>query len=174
MNKVSLLLFVLLVVMQAGEPEGSMRVQMYLLTSSGKGEEIGTIKIEETDYGTLFIPDLTGLSPGIHGFHVHQYPDCSPAEKEGTQVPGLSAGGHLDPMGTDYHSGPFGEGHLGDLPVLYVHEDGTATLPVLAPRIRISDMRGHSLMIHTGGDNYLDEPQKLGGGGARVACGLIK
>ncbi len=28
-------------------------------------------------------------------------------------------------------------------------------------------------MIHAGGDNYSDTPEKLGGGGARVACGVI-
>jgi Cu-Zn family superoxide dismutase len=45
---------------------------------------------------------------------------------------------------------------------------------VLAPRIKVSDLKGRSLMIHAGGDNYSDSPQKLGGGGARVACGVIK
>jgi len=29
-------------------------------------------------------------------------------------------------------------------------------------------------MIHAGGDNYADQPAPLGGGGARVACGVIK
>ncbi|MFQ5544838.1 MAG: superoxide dismutase family protein, partial [Acidiferrobacterales bacterium] len=67
-----------------------------------------------------------------------------------------------------------GEGHLGDLPALYVDGDGNATYPILAPRLRVADLRGRSLMIHSGGDNYSDNPKKLGGGGARMACGVVK
>jgi Cu-Zn family superoxide dismutase len=119
-------------------------------------------------------PDLNGLAPGLHGFHVHENPSCAAAEKNGKSIPGLAAGGHDDPAGTGRHEGPYGEGHLGDLPPLYADQDGHATLPVLAPRIKFSDLKGRSLIIHAGGDNYSDSPQKLGGGGARVACGVIK
>lgn len=28
-------------------------------------------------------------------------------------------------------------------------------------------------MVHEGGDNYSDDPKPLGGGGARVACGVV-
>jgi Cu-Zn family superoxide dismutase len=38
----------------------------------------------------------------------------------------------------------------------------------------MADVKGRSLMIHAGGDNYADQPAPLGGGGARVACGAIK
>jgi Cu-Zn family superoxide dismutase len=138
------------------------------------GKDIGKIKVEPSKFGTIFTPDLTDLTPGIHGVHVHQNPDCGPAEKDGKTVPGLAAGGHYDPDGAGHHAGPYGDGHLGDLPALYVDAEGTATQPVLAPRIRISDLKGHSLVIHAGGDNYSDHPKKLGGGGARMACGIVK
>ena len=85
----------------------------------------------------------------------------------------LSAGGHYDPEETGTHQGPYGEGHLGDLPVLTVNEDGEANLPVLAPRLSMEDMPGRSLMIHEGGDTYTDEPH-LGGGGTRMACGVVE
>jgi hypothetical protein len=55
-----------------------------------------------------------------------------------------------------------------------VGADGKATLPVLAPRLKVADIKGKSLMIHAGGDNYSDAPAPLGGGGARVACGVVK
>jgi Cu-Zn family superoxide dismutase len=55
-----------------------------------------------------------------------------------------------------------------------VASDGKATLPVLAPRLKVADIRGRSLMIHAGGDNYSDSPAPLGGGGDRVACGVVK
>ena len=86
---------------------------------------------------------------------------------------GQNAGGHYDPGNTGRHEGPYGNGHLGDLPVLAVNASGAATVPVLAPRVRVSDLLGRSLMVHAGGDNYSDIPAPGGGGGARFACGVV-
>ena len=150
-------------------------VTMGLLQKTGTGEKIGTIKAEDTRYGTLFTPDLRGLSTGLHGFHVHQNADCSAARKAGETVPGLAAGGHYAPKSSENHAGPYERNsHLGDLPALYVDAQGTSNHPVLAPRLEVSDLHGRSLMIHSGGDNYADQPQKLGGGGPRVACGVVE
>jgi len=149
-------------------------VTMFLTADTGSGKEIGVISIKDTPYGALFTPDLNGLSPGLHGFHVHENPDCSPQAKDGKMVPGLGAGGHYDPAGNGRHEGPYGSGHLGDLPPLYVGADGRSTLPVLAPRLKAADLKGRSLMIHAGGDNYSDDPEKLGGGGPRKACGVVR
>jgi Cu-Zn family superoxide dismutase len=151
-----------------------MTVTMNLLTPEGVGKAIGTVVVTESKYGAVFTPKLTGLTPGLHGFHVHQNPSCGPAEKDGKMVPGLAAGGHYDPTGAGMHGAPWGNGHLGDLPALYVDGDGNAVHPVLAPRLKLSDLQGRSLMIHAGGDNYSDIPNKLGGGGARVACGVFQ
>jgi len=149
-------------------------IQVYLVTDQGIGKNIGTVTATDSQYGLILVPQLSDLSPGIHGFHVHQNPDCSHAMKDGKHVAALAAGGHYDPLKSGKHKGPYGKGHLGDLPALYVAEDGKATLPVLAPRLKVSDLRGRSLMIHARGDNYSDYPETLGGGGARVACGVIK
>ncbi|HNI38371.1 MAG TPA: superoxide dismutase family protein, partial [Pseudomonadales bacterium] len=66
------------------------------------------------------------------------------------------------------------DGHLGDLPALAVNTDGTATNPVLAPRLKsLAEIKARSLMLHAGGDNHADAPAPLGGGGARMACGVI-
>ena len=131
-----------------------------------QGQYIGTIVAKDTQYGLLLIPHLHYLPPGEHGFHVHTYPTCAEA--------GLAAGGHLDPNHTDKHLGPYNPfGHLGDLPPLFVKADGAVTLPVLAPRLTVSAIRHHALIIHAGSDNYADTPEKLGGGGARLACGII-
>jgi Cu-Zn family superoxide dismutase len=144
------------------------------IDSVGLGESIGTITASSNPYGTIFTPDLHGLSPGLHGFHVHEKPGCGPSIKDGKPLAGLAAGGHYDPAGTGKHEGPYGNGHLGDLPPLYVSPDGRAKQPVLAPRLKLSDLKGRSLVIHAGGDNYSDKPEPLGGGGARVACGVVK
>ncbi len=149
-------------------------VTMNLVDEKGLGAEIGKISISETKHGLVFTPALQGLSPGLHGFHVHQNPGCEPKEKEGKMVAALAAGGHLDPAGSNRHGEPWGEGHLGDLPPLFVDASGAATQPVLAPRLKASDVAGRAIMIHAGGDNHADQPAALGGGGPRVACGVVK
>ena len=173
MKKVLIALVALLIVAFSAQAE-ELVVQMHMIDSTGVGMSIGTIAVSSSPYGTLFTPDLSGLTPGLHGFHVHENPDCRPGEKDGERVPGLAAGVHYDPAGTGKHLGPYENGHLGDLPALYVDADGKATHPVLAPRLKVSDLEGRSLMIHAGGDNYSDHPKKLGGGGARVACGVVQ
>ncbi len=156
------------------QAEETLSVEIRQALDTGVGSPVGTISISQTAYGALLTPDLTGLTPGLHGFHLHQNADCAPKEQEGKRVPALAAGGHYDPANTGRHEGPYGSGHLGDLPALYVGMDGKANYPVLAPRLKLADFKGHSLMIHAGGDNHADHPQKLGGGGARVACGVIR
>ena len=149
-------------------------VTVALATDEGDGKEIGTIKVQDTAYGALLTPSLRDLPPGLHGFHVHEHGHCGPAEKEGKMTAGMAAGNHYDPEKTGKHLGPYGAGHLGDLPPLVVDADGTATLPVLAPRLKVKDLKERSLMIHAGSDNYSDQPKPLGGGGARIACGVVK
>jgi Cu-Zn family superoxide dismutase len=148
-------------------------VTLRLVDEKGIGAEVGRVTISESKYGLVFTPALQGLPPGLHGFHVHQNPSCAPAEKDGKMVAALAAGGHLDPAGTNRHGEPWGDGHLGDLPPLYVDASGKATQPVLAPRLKAGDVVGRSIMIHAGGDNHADHPAPLGGGGARVACGVV-
>lgn len=132
--------------------------------SKTDGTSVGKIVFEDSKYGLLIKPQLTGLPPGIHGFHIHQHPDCGDHAK--------NAGAHLDPANTNKHLGPYGEGHLGDLPVLVVDNTGEANTPGLAPRLKTKDIKEHAIMIHAGGDNYSDNPP-LGGGGDRIACGKI-
>jgi Cu-Zn family superoxide dismutase len=145
------------------------------ISASGTGTDVGTVTFEDTKWGMMVTPNLSGLTPGVHGFHIHQKPNCGPAENEGKMAAGFAAGGHLDPATTKKHLGPYdNSGHQGDLPPLVVTADGKATLPVLAPRLTVKDVTGHSIMIHEGGDNYSDQPKPLGGGGPRVDCGVIQ
>ena len=152
---------------------GERTVTLATATESGPGAAIGTVRIVETPYGVAFYPALTGLPPGPHGFHLHDKPSCAPTEANGVKTPAGDAGGHFDPKATGKHGEPWGDGHLGDLPPLFVAADGTATSPVLGPRLKMSDVGGHALMVHVGGDNHSDHPAPLGGGGARYACGVV-
>lgn len=158
----------------AGNAMANTVVQMSMVDAKGVGANVGQVTISETKYGLVFTPTLKGLAPGMHGFHLHQNASCEPKENEGKMVPALAAGGHYDPLNSKRHDTPWGEGHMGDLPPLFVDSEGNATQPVLAPRLKTTDLAGRSLMIHMGGDNHSDHPAALGGGGARVACGVIK
>ena len=157
-----------------GTAHAQKTATMNNVDAKGVSEEVGKVTMSETPYGVVFTPELTGLTPGLHGFHVHENPSCAPSTKDGKAVPAGAAGGHLDPKKTGHHGAPWSDGHLGDVPALYVDASGKATHPVLAPRLKLSDLDNRSLMIHEGGDNYSDEPKPLGGGGGRVVCGLVR
>src|SRR3990167_3429937 len=91
-------------------------ISMHLTTANGAGQSVGTVTIIENKYGLLFIPKLRNLTSGLHGFHIHEMPSC--------EQNGMAAGGHLDPRKTGKHLGPYNDnGHLGDLPALYVVAD---------------------------------------------------
>lgn len=150
-----------------------LTIEMNEVDADGVQASIGTVTVTDTGYGAVFTPDLNGLEPGLHGFHIHENPSCEPGEKDGQPAAGVAAGGHFDPFDSGKHAGPYGDGHLGDLPPLYVDDMGRASHPLLAPRVNTANLKGRSLMVHAQGDNYSDDPEPLGGGGARVACGVV-
>lgn len=143
-------------------------VKMNTVADNGTGKDIGTITFSAgKPCGIVITPNLHDLTPGTHGFHIHEHPSC--ADKA------MAAGGHMDPAKTNAHEGPYQDkGHLGDMPVLVVDKNGSATLPTSSPRLTMNDIKGHAIMIHMGSDNYSDIPEKLGGGGARIACGVAE
>ena len=149
-------------------------VSMNLISAEGGGAPIGTIALEDSAGGLVLKTNLKGLPPGEHGFHLHVNPSCAPGEQDGKVAAGIGAGGHFDPHETHKHLGPDADGHQGDLPVLKVASDGSAMETLTAPHLKLADMTGHALMIHAGGDNYADQPKPLGGGGPRIACGVIQ
>jgi len=153
----------------------SETITMNAIDANGVGKKIGTVRLSDTKTGLQITPRLTDLPPGDHGFHVHVNPDCGPGNgPNGQPTAGMAAGGHYDPANTGKHLGPNGEGHKGDMPVLTVDASGKATKAVVVPHLTVSDVKSRSIMIHAGGDNYSDQPAPLGGGGARIACGVAK
>ena len=168
----ALLALCLALLMPASVQASAIEVTINSISSEGIGETIGTISARDTDQGLVIIPELSGLSEGEHGFHLHAGDQCAPqTNAEGLSIAGLAALGHWDPDQTDTHLGPFGNGHRGDLSRLVVDQDGNTTTSVVAPRLKASDLLGRALVVHEGGDTYKDTPP-LGGGGARIACGV--
>ncbi len=175
MKKLGLLF--LLCQLGVGQAFAQVIVDVYQLTSDsekkGIGEKIGTITFANSDKGLEIKTDLEKLSPGAHGFHIHENALCEGGMKDGKWVAGLEAGGHLDPNKTEHHLGPHGKGHLGDLPLLSADDKGNAKQTLTAKRLTLNDIKNTSVVIHQGADNYSDVPP-MGGGGDRIACGVIK
>lgn len=164
-------------VTDSGQPP--LTVEMTSATTSDNGQTLGTITIREMAEGLVLQPALENLDPGLHGFHIHENANCDPTREEDadtaspTLTPAGEAGDHWDPGLKGNHGGPWGQGHLGDLPNLYVNEEGVARHPVYAPRLTLRDIENGSLVIHSDRDNYSDEPDDTGGSGQRIACGVL-
>ncbi|MGK7311993.1 MAG: superoxide dismutase family protein [Candidatus Longimicrobiales bacterium M2_2A_002] len=139
-----------------------------------EGDEIGQAELIETpNEGVLIKVQVEGLAPGAHGFHIHETGECTAPDFS-------SAGGHYAPRGHAHgvlH--PDGK-HAGDLLNLVVPESGTVDTERLAPGVTLMadaegslfDDDGSALVIHANADDY--ESQPAGGGGPKVACGVIR
>jgi superoxide dismutase, Cu-Zn family len=148
-----------------------LTVDVNRISKDGVGDKIGTVVVSEEKDGASFKISVKGLPAAQRGFHVHEKGDCGPGMKDGKMEAGISAGEHYDPEGHKSHKGPKGQGHKGDLPLLEATASGIEQT-VAAPRLKLADIKGRSLVIHEGGDNYSDNPEN-GGGKGRVACGVI-
>lgn len=138
-----------------------------------EGRPVGMANLTSTERGVRIEVEVTGLTPGRHGFHIHETGRCDPPDF-------ASAGGHFNP-GAMHHGmeNPMGP-HGGDLPNLVAGEDGRATLITLNPYLTLGTgggddllrAGGTSVMIHAGADDYYTDP--AGDSGARVVCGVIE
>ncbi|MEG2173771.1 MAG: superoxide dismutase family protein [Desulfovibrionaceae bacterium] len=151
----------------------SVKTPINKISDTGIEDEIGFITFTDGPEGLEMLVDVVGLTPGAHGMHIHEKGNCAPAMQDGKPVAGLSAGPHFDPSHTTTHQGPHGAGHKGDLPFIEANPQGEAKQQLKASALKVADIKGRTVMIHAGGDTYTDKPA-LGGGGARVACGVIE
>lgn len=153
----------------------TIKLDLSTVTADGVGAPVGQLTLSDTAAGLKISYDLHGLPTGPHGLHVHANGSCAPgANKDGKIIAAGAAGGHFDPMSKGKHLGPMGDGHLGDLPLITADANGVAKGDLMAPHLMsVAALRGHAVIVHAGGDTYSDDPAPLGGGGVRIACGLI-
>ncbi len=127
----------------------------------------GTVTFIQAENGTRIVAEVRNLSPGRHGFHIHEFGDC-------TAPDATSAGGHFNP--TDLpHAGPEAPSHhVGDLGNIEVRPDGTARYDRVIPGVQLDGEHGiigRAVVIHQGADDLTSQPS--GDSGPRVACGVI-
>jgi Cu-Zn family superoxide dismutase len=146
-------------------------IPFHLTSTDGVGSKIGFMlarnarisiasRVEEALVLSL---NLQGLPAGPHAFHVHANPNCGPGKDAGKVVPGLAAGPHLFLKGTGTDAQVTYHSHLGNLPILIVETDGTATQEIAVPRLTLDDIRNRSIVIHATRDDD----------SARQACGVV-
>jgi superoxide dismutase, Cu-Zn family len=128
----------------------------------------GTVNFVETPDGVRVVTEINGLSPGKHGFHVHEKGDCSdPGAK--------SAGEHFNPTSKSHGAPEAANHHLGDLGNLVADSTGHAALDTVIKGLTLSGVNaivGKGLIVHAARDDLVSQPG--GAAGERIACGVIE
>jgi Cu-Zn family superoxide dismutase len=151
----------------AEKPAGPLKAVAVLHPTSGS-KVSGTVTFTEEADGVKVRAEITGLTPGNHGFHVHEFGDCSAADAS-------SAGAHFNPTHKP-HAGPdTPERHVGDMGNVQADVSGKATLEYVDHQISLTNdersVIGRSVVVHAKADDLKSQPS--GDSGARVACGVI-
>lgn len=152
----------------------TVSAEIYKLTDQGISDRLGTVMFRQMGKGMELRVFVQGLTPGEHGFHIHNGISCGSIGPDSTIGRGLAAGGHYDPEHTDNHAGPDGGGHAGDLPYLTADENGGVNQKFFVEKLTADEIAGRAILIHDGPDNYSDNPVPLGGGGGRFGCGILE
>lgn len=154
---------------KVGEALDSDRITkaVCVLHPTGGNDVTGTVTFSQSGAGVVVVAEVEGLTPGKHGFHIHQYGDCS-------SLDATSAGGHFNPD-EKQHGAPAAEmRHVGDLGNLEADQNGRATYEQVDSSISLNgdhSIIGRAIIVHAGEDDLTSQP--TGNAGARVACGVI-
>ncbi len=127
----------------------------------------GTVTFTQVEGGIRVIAEIDSLAPGKHGFHIHQYGDCSSGD-------GKSAGGHFNPAGVAHGSPDSTVHHVGDLGNIVADSTGHGALDRVYSFLSFSgenSIIGRGVIVHRKADDLTSQP--TGAAGARVACGVI-
>lgn len=139
-----------------------------------EGQEVGTATLTATDNGVAITAEITGMTPGEHGFHFHETGDCDPTTAF------ESAGAHFNPEGHQHGLDNPEGAHAGDLPNVTATDDGIATIDLRTPSVSlvegepgyVFDEDGTALVFHAEPDDQMTDPS--GESGDRLACAVIE
>ena len=150
--------------MMASGPAATARLEATKGNTAG-----GTVDFVQKGDKVFVSANVSGLTPGQHGFHIHEKGDCSSGD-------GMSAGGHFNPTGKAHGSPSSPDHHIGDMPMLVADGYGNATLTAELDAMTIgsgpNDIVGKGVIVHKDPDDFKTQP--TGNSGARVACGVIR
>ena len=128
----------------------------------------GTVTFTQSGDKIRVAAEVSGLTPGLHGFHIHEKGDCSAPD-------GTSAGGHFNPAGKPHGNPDQGEHHGGDMLQLVADANGNARQMSYIDGVTLADgpasIIGRGVIVHAAPDDYKTQP--TGNSGARQACGVI-
>src|SRR5947209_13050725 len=136
------------------------------LESKSNSKVTGTVTFTKVGDDVQVVADIQNLTPGKHGFHIHEKGDCSAPD-------GASAGGHFNPT-MKHHGGPSTlDHHAGDLGNIEADASGKAHLDWKGKLSLAGNdsIIGRSVVVHEKADDLKTDP--FGNSGARVACGAI-
>lgn len=139
-----------------------------VLAPTAGSKVMGTVTFTKTADGVKVVADITGLTPGKHGFHIHEFGDCSDPKGE-------SAGGHFNPK-KHQHGGPDApQRHAGDFGNIEADASGKAHFELTDKALSMDDdddsIIGHAVIVHEKDDDLKTQP--TGNAGGRLACGVI-
>jgi Cu-Zn family superoxide dismutase len=127
----------------------------------------GTVTFAQEAGGVRVTANISGVPAGEHGFHIHEFGDCSAAD-------GVSAGGHFNPSNMAHGAQNAPTRHVGDLGNVTADADGNITLDLLDARMSLNgphSIVGRGLILHANPDDFKTQP--TGNAGGRIACGVI-
>lgn len=139
-----------------------------LIRPTQNNQAAGIVRFKQTNKGLKIKAEITGLTPGEHGFHVHEFGNCQSSD-------GSSAGGHFNPTGMP-HAGPCEKRrHIGDLGNIYADQNGIGRYKACYNDIALDGadgILGKSVIVHEKVDDLVSQP--TGAAGARIGCGVIE
>jgi Cu-Zn family superoxide dismutase len=150
----------------AAAPHGVTHGIVVLQPGPG-GKVEGKIHFHRRSGGLHIQGTVSGLSAGAHGFHVHEFGDCSAADF-------TSAGGHFNPTQEPHGAPEAARRHEGDLGNIHAGPDGTAKVDYTDSRLDFEgdgSILGRGLIVHAKADDLKTQP--TGDAGGRLACGVI-
>jgi len=169
MKKTIFIGFVLSFVLVSGDA-GAEEATAFIKGTEEGSTVSGVVFLEDTEGGLRIKAGLLNVTPGTHGFHIHQNGSCANA--------GVAAGGHYNPEGSNHgllkrHG--FAGAHAGDLGNIVISPDGTGAYGGVLPRLSLSEgkyiVAGRAIILHAKPDDF---GQPTGNAGGRIGCGVIE